>query len=367
MRIAQVTCSLTSGGAERLATDLSVALSRMGHAVDFVTVDKRTFSEYETAMLERLSQAGVEVCSLGRQPGSGYLAAGCAVRLAARIARRKYDIVHSHLCLSHVCVGLARRLSNRRCRHVLTVHDTREQWSRLTSIFVRNATVVFCSDAVAGKFSASGRTHTIHNGIDLTGGREAGGDSLDTRRSLGIPDDAVFIVSVGNLREQKNYSQAIEAVSFLQTQSPGRNIHYAICGQGAEDAHLREQIRSHALDGAVHLLGARLDVPNVLRAADCFLSASKYEGMPLSVLEALRQGAKCALSPIPEHRSLVDGMVGCAIAADTTPAAMASAVSDLLRRKESHQQLSDLRRQKLERFSFETCVASYERLYRERN
>jgi len=364
MKIAQVTYSLGSGGAEKLATELSISLKKMGHQIDYIVIDKYTQREYEQAMIDRLRKAGIQVYSLKRRPGSGYAVVGPVARLLKRIIQQRYNIIHSHLPLSHTFIGLARLVSPVRFRHILTVHSTMEEWSKLTSILARDATVVFCSKAAADTFHYKGKKNIILNGINLSAYLSPKGNIAQLRATLGIPPDATMLISVGGILKGKNYSTALEVVSILQNSKPEADFHYAICGTGPEESAVRQKTKRLSLKDRVHLLGSRSDIPNLLNTADCFMSTSLYEGLPLSVLEAFSSGTKCALSPIKEHRDISEGIPGCVLATDETPQAMARAVLDVLEQPQLRKELKELRNPYLKQFSFETCAKSYEDLYK---
>lgn len=73
MDITQIICNLRSGGAERLAVDLSCALANAGHRVRFVMTDRRTGEAGESSKWDQLAACGIEVQSLNRVPGTGIL------------------------------------------------------------------------------------------------------------------------------------------------------------------------------------------------------------------------------------------------------------------------------------------------------
>lgn len=364
MKIAHVVCSLNPGGAEKLASELALSLHQKGHDVEVIIIDKYTHCEYEQGMLDKFTNCGIRVHSLKRRPGSGYMVAGPVARFVKLIIRQRYDIVHSHQRLSHGFVGLAKLTSPVEFKHLLTIHSTNEKWSKLTSMLIRNVTIVFCSNAAADTARFSSHKHVIPNGVKPPDNGYQGTNAIRLRNSLGIPADAVMLISVGGIRKVKNYSKAVETVALLHTKRPEADFHYVICGAGPEEGALRRKSKSLSLEDRIHLLGDRSDVTELLKVADCFISMSLYEGLPLSVLEALFSGIKCVLSPIREHRDISGSMAGCVLASDKTVQSMAEAVLDIMMQKQSREELVKLRKPGLEQFSLETCVKSYEYLYR---
>ena len=86
-----------------------------------------------------------------------------------------------------------------------------------------------------------------------------------------------------------------------------------ICGCGKEKAHLSHLIEELGVSDAVHLLGFRSDVYELLKCADAFVFPSRQEGLPVALMEAMTAGLPCIASRIrgnvdllPESRYLFD-------------------------------------------------------------
>jgi glycosyltransferase involved in cell wall biosynthesis len=184
------------------------------------------------------------------------------------------------------------------------------------------------------------------------------------RQDLGIPSEAFVLVSVGRLQPGKNYPVALEALCVLARARPERHVHYVVCGSGPEERLIQDRAERLGIAGRVHLLGRRSDVSQLLEMADCFLSTSLYEGLPLTVLEALASGIPCVLSPIREHCDIADGLPGCVFGADMTGRGIAEAVLAAMTQKHTRELLRRCRVSRLEKFSLQKCAQSYESLYR---
>lgn len=364
MRIAQVLCSLTSGGAEKLASDLTVKLIEKGHQVDIVLIDKFNDSEFEGQAKKRLIQAGVKVYSLGRKPGSGINILRPLANLVNLMQKNRYEIIHSHLKLSHEFVGLARKFLLKKPRHISTIHNSEESWSPLNMVLAFGCKTVFCSEASTKHFKFVKDFCVIENGVDFN--RSILNDSEKYRlcMNLGITPEVFTILSVGNLRKQKNYNFALKGISLLKKHLVGRKIHYFICGDGPEKSHLQNIITDLNLADTVKLLGSRSDVSKLLAISDCFLSTSSHEGLPLSVLEALFSGVPCLLSDIPEHLAVAENIPGCVFFTSNNTRSFVEQISILVA-GDSEKELAKERQAYLKKYRISECVLKYERFYNE--
>jgi glycosyltransferase involved in cell wall biosynthesis len=90
-----------------------------------------------------------------------------------------------------------------------------------------------------------------------------------------------LVLTVARLDAQKGLDTLLRAATRV------RGATFVIAGEGRERAHLEATIRSLSLEGRVVLLGHRSDVAELLAACDMFVLPSEYEGLPVSVLEAM--------------------------------------------------------------------------------
>ncbi|MFT4215405.1 MAG: glycosyltransferase [Microbacterium sp.] len=109
-------------------------------------------------------------------------------------------------------------------------------------------------------------------------------------RSLQDADrDECWFVSVGRLSPEKNHARLIRAFAAVRRRDDRARL--LIVGGGPLEGELTELIAAEGLAGVAFLAGARSNPFPLLRAADCFVLSSSYEGQPMVLLEA----AVCAL------------------------------------------------------------------------
>lgn len=122
-----------------------------------------------------------------------------------------------------------------------------------------------------------------------------------TRTELGVPDDEVFVLMVGHIREWKGQHVLVEALSLLDPAVRDR-AHVALAGAVSDaEQRYRERldrlIRDEGLEDTVEFLGYREDVPDLLRAADIAVHASiRPEPFGLVILEAMAAGTPIVAS-----------------------------------------------------------------------
>jgi glycosyltransferase involved in cell wall biosynthesis len=148
------------------------------------------------------------------------------------------------------------------------------------------------------------RLQVVHNGIAWN---PSSSTQLDARRKLGLPPTGFVFVAVGRICAQKNYFILLEA--FART----TNSYFAIAGDGEQGPEVRALACRLNLEQRVFFLGhvERQLVPDLLRAADAFVSSSIFEGQSNAVLEAMHEGLPILVSDIPEQReTVVDEVTG---------------------------------------------------------
>lgn len=139
-------------------------------------------------------------------------------------------------------------------------------------------------------------------GVDNLKFSKASSDKAAKRRELGIPEDAVLLLSVGELNGNKNHETVIRAIADM-------NVCYIIAGQGERQQDLANLIDVQSLQDRVKLLGFRSDVKELYEAADIFVFPSFREGLPVSVMEAMASGLPCVASRIRGNVDLIEDCV----------------------------------------------------------
>ena len=140
-------------------------------------------------------------------------------------------------------------------------------------------------------------------GVDIVSleQRIASMDRSEKRKELGLSVDTVVTITVGELNANKNYIQALKALSKLTK----LNFHYIIVGNGESEQELKKAVNELMLQNKVSFLGFRRDVPELLAASDVFILTSRREGLPKAVMEAMAAGLPIIATDVRGNRDLV--------------------------------------------------------------
>lgn len=124
---------------------------------------------------------------------------------------------------------------------------------------------------------------------------------------FGLSKADIFVVSIGELNDNKNHITVIRALAKLNR----KDFKYVVCGVGPNKDMLLAEAESLGLKDNVVLAGYRSDIPDILNAADIFVFPSFHEGLPVSALEAMSCGLPVVCSEIRGNVDIVtDGENG---------------------------------------------------------
>jgi len=171
--------------------------------------------------------------------------------------------------------------------------------------------LICVSEAVRASFRAAGvaehQLRTVRNGIDPP--PPIATDQRALRAGLGLPPSARLILTVGRLTAQKGYHVLAGAVPAVAARHP--DAHFVWVGGGPLEGELRARVRDAGLADRVHLVGQRADIPALMAAAALFVLPSRFEGLPLVVLEAMAAGLPVVGTRVcGTTEAIVDGVTG---------------------------------------------------------
>lgn len=158
------------------------------------------------------------------------------------------------------------------------------------------------------------------------------------RDRLGIPQEALVLLAVGEINLNKNYTELLKVVGMLTKDYP--HLYALIVGDGPLKGSLQRLISRAGLGERVRLLGFRSDIPELLAASDLVVSFSKREGLPVSLIEAAAAGRPIIATDVRGNRDVVE-QVGGELVPPGNAVLAARAISELLADPERRRHLGE--------------------------
>jgi glycosyltransferase involved in cell wall biosynthesis len=318
---------------------------------------------------DRLKQAGVKVHSLSPHKFLPFYLASIPWRLLAD----RPDILHCHLIPSNI---IAKPLGALLGVPVVINHDhtndTRRADSRLLLALDRFsnrfasrivAVSASCRDFLITRESIPASDVTlVPNAIDLRRFSPAAARRDPARIELGLPASARVVAGVGRLNPQKNFSLFLDIAAQLAPRLP--DLHFLLAGDGPEEKMLREKAVALGISDRVTFSGYVADTRLVYLAADVLLMPSRYEGLPMTLLEAMAMGLPVVASQLDGIAEVIgDGREGFLVPSDDA-SLFVERTAALLQDAEFSSRIAQNARAKIEAsFSVERMTSAVEEIY----
>ncbi len=298
IRILQMIGSLNIGGSQTVVLNIYKAINKDMIQFDFI-IDKPE----EIGIASAVESLGANVYVLPTFKGTNYL----KVRNAWNQffdAHPDYKVLHSHVrSYASLFFPIAK---SHGVKTIIHSHSTSNgkgcsaMLKRILQYPLRYQADYFlsCSDEAGEwlfgrKVVASERYHLLQNSIDLGLYCFDANKRKSVREELGVGNKTVYI-HVGRLHAAKNHTFLLQM--FAELLKENDNAVLLIVGDGELRDDIEKTIAQLGIDNSVHMLGMRNDIPDLLRAADCFVFPSIWEGLPVTVIEAQAAGLPCVIS-----------------------------------------------------------------------
>lgn len=350
MKILQVITSLSTGGAEKLISEIAPMLRDKGHQVDVLAFDGA-----DTAFKKVLTDKGIKVYSFGK---------GCNVYNPLFILRltklmKNYDIVHTHNTAPQLFAAIGSVLcSVVLCTTEHTTSNRRRDWKWYAWIdkwmYSRYKKIICISNQAENNLRKYipkvKNVCTIFNGVDINRFHNAKPlDSLKSTKNV--------VVMVAGFRYQKDQDTLIKAFTHLDKDK----YELWLVGDGERRPILEKMIYELGLNN-VKLLGIRNDIPNVLQTADIVVMSSHFEGLSLSNIEGMSVNKPFISSNVDGLREVVDGYGLLFPHGDDK--ALASIIKKLSDDNVYYQQVAAKCWERAQMFDIQKMVDAYDEVYK---
>jgi glycosyltransferase involved in cell wall biosynthesis len=360
LRVLTMIDALMIAGAETVATRIALALDRSRFESIICSTRPSPRRHVEAA-----HAAGVQVLELGRR---SKVDVWRWLPLLQLLRNGHIDVVHAHKFGSNLWAALLtpRGLG----KPVLIAHEHSWSYEGMLRRVVDRELIARRADAVVA-VSPTDRQRMIEleripprkvvyvpNGIPDS----PLGDHEHMRRELDLAPSDPVVGTVCGLRPEKELETAIRALGKLVPHHPG--LRFLVVGDGPE--RIRLERVADELGVPTTFLGHRPndEVPDLLAAMDVLVLSSRFEGMPLAVLEWMAAGKAIVASRVGGIPAMVEDGMEALLVPPRDPVSFADAIGRLLDDPAERERLGQAaqRRQRAE-FTFDQTVAQLENLY----
>lgn len=294
-----------------------------------------------------------------------------AIRLRRLLLERDFAVLHLHSPYAAVVARVVCRTipANRRPALVHTEHIAWDRlpwpsrWANRLTYSLDDAHIAV-SAAVRKSIPPryQGQVRVVIHGVDAEGARLQLRDRCRIRAELGVGDGEVLVGTVANYREQKAYPDLLAAAAAVMGLEP--NGRFVAVGHGPLEAEVQHAHRKLRLGDRFQLLGYREDAVAVLAACDIFVLSSTYEGLPVSLMEALVLGLPVVSTDVGGIGELVrDGVEGILVP-PSSPDELAAGLLKLVRDSSLRSEMATAARVRSSELDIRRVVAEFEEIYR---
>ena len=244
-----------------------------------------------------------------------------SIRSIRKLLRDEYDLIHVHTETGGFVFAISTILCRKKAVYVYTPHGTSfYKGSSLLSWILFYPVEKWISKKMDLNLSmndeeklffdkcSKDKSHFVHGiGLDI--------DSIHASKKynrseinqlFGVNERSFLIVSVGELCRRKNHEVVLKAIARMDND----NVSYLICGTGNLENELKEKCLKLGIEKKVFFVGYRNDVYSIVSACDVFAFPSIYEGLPVSIMEAMALSKAVVCSDIRGNRELIDNGKG---------------------------------------------------------
>lgn len=305
MKILYIT---TIGGTMRFFESLVKELLDAGNIVDIATNEDAS----DVPSCYREWNCKVWPISCTRSPlNGGNLKAVYEIREIVK--NGNYDIVHCHTPIAAACTRLAcRPLRKKGVKVFYTAHGFHfykgaplKNWliyypiEKLCAHWTDVLITINKEDYKLAKehFKAKEVKYVPGVGVDIEKFKPKPSGRERIRTELGANPDQTILLSVGELNANNNYELVIRALQ-------GLDVIYVIVGKGNLEVKLKDIAQNCSVD--VRMMGYRKDVADFYDAADFYILPSLYEGLNVSLMEAMASSLPCLVGNMRGNVDIVD-------------------------------------------------------------
>ncbi len=355
MRIMHVVPELKLAGAQIMVENLSSKLKGKGQEPIIVSL-----YNINTPIVERLNSAGIKVYFLDKKSGFDPRA---ILRLRKLIKKEKPDIIHTHSYALKYAYFAVKATKYKRLVH--TVHNLADRETtpinlKLERKLFRKGKVqpVAISPLIKESIMlfydlGSDSVPMIFNGIPL--------DKCLVKKDYKEKNDRVRIIHIGRFQEQKNHEMIVRAMVDVCKKHPESKL--SLFGEGELLDSVKKQVEELKIDSKIVFEGLTDDPYKELNSSDIFILPSKWEGMPITLIEAMASAMPCVVTAVGGVPDMVEDNISGLIS-EIDESDLSEKICYLIENEDVRKRLGEAALEKSKMFSSDEMCDKYIDLYK---
>lgn len=317
-KVLQFIHGFSMGGAETLVKEYCLKLNKENYEVAVLC-----FYQYHSPYEQQLEDAGIRITYI--HDISDYYSRNKLQLYMQRISfvknyikREVPDVIHTHLN-NNLYIWLAKPKKGTKIFH--SVHsEPKELWdssveSRIDFFAAKRLIkqygmrFITLHEEMRKEINALFQVRDsliLNNGIDFSRYEKAL-DREQVRSRENIPQDAFVLGHIGRFTENKNQGFIVDIFYEICKEMP--NTYLLLIGIGETEQEIKEKIKEKSLEDRCRILSYRSDIPDLLRAMDCFVFPSKYEGLGIALIEAQKMQLPCVVSSTVPKAAQISNLI----------------------------------------------------------
>lgn len=353
MKVIEIMPEFGVAGAEIMCEDLSYKLQEKG--IDVIVV---SLFDYHSPITDRLEKNGIRLVYMNKKTG---LDLTMIFKLFKLFKKEKPDVIHTHRHVLQYAVPAA--IMAKVKRRVHTLHNVARKENetlgrKFNKIFFKFCHVIpvalsdIVKQTVIEEYKIKeNKIPVIFNGIDLCKCIKK------TDYNLHNP---VRIIHVGRFAEAKNHINIVNAVEILKNKN--YNFILSFYGDGSLKKDIENLVEEKQLNSYIDFKGLTSDIATKLNKSDIFILPSIFEGMPMTIIEAMGTGIPMVISPVGGITEMVEDNQE-ALYCNTDPESIANKLEKLILNDELREKIGENAYIKSHIFSSDNMAIKYITIY----
>lgn len=317
-----------------------------------------SFFSMKSQITERIEKNNIPIYYLGKHKGLDPI---MLFKLARLLKKIKPDVIHTHrYSLKYIMPALKiSKLKGVKIIHTLHSIATMEVPKRLQKkqnrwFMEKKVIPVAISNGVKDSMKQIYEIHQseipiIYNGIPL--------EKCLEKRDYHLKNK---ILHIGRFSDVKNHKELISL--FEKLVEKNKLVNLELIGTGILESEIKKQVKNLGLESKVHFLGTKASCYNNIHECDIFILPSKYEGMPMTLIEAMGSGVPVVTRPIGGIPDMITNGIDGYLCEEVKD--MKDIVLNLLENESERERIGKNARERSKCFSSKIMMEEYLKLYR---